>query len=107
MALKWPTKDPDSKGSYSIDWSRFLDTDTIGTVTWYIDDSDGTKTEVSNLQTVNGLTFVGGSRTNTVATAVFEAGTVNTVYDITCKITYSTDPVLEEERTIKLPVRER
>ena len=43
MSYKWPDKDKDEVLDYSIDWSRFLGDDTISGVTWFIDDSDGTK----------------------------------------------------------------
>jgi len=44
MSLKWPNKDPDETLDYSVDWSRFLGEATVVSVTWYVEDSDGTKT---------------------------------------------------------------
>ncbi len=46
MALKWPNKDPDELTDYSIDWSRFITPATISSVTWYVDNADGDKTEL-------------------------------------------------------------
>ena len=46
MSLKWPNKDPDELTDYSIDWSRFITPATINSVTWYVDDADGVKTEL-------------------------------------------------------------
>ena len=34
MALKWPDKDPDEQLDFSADWSRYLGTATLSTVTW-------------------------------------------------------------------------
>jgi len=106
MSLKWPAKDPDEILEYSVDWSRFLGSDTISSVAWYVDDSDGTKTSVSAGQTVNTLTLVAQSSTTTVATVQLSNGTANTTYSVTCAITYGANSLVSE-RTIKLPVKER
>lgn len=106
MSFKWPFKDPDKSLYYSIDWSRFLgDDDTIASVQWYVDDSDGTKTSIMVGETVNGLTLAGQSTTDTVATVIWSGGTANTIYKITCAVSYGDSLVVE--RTIQLPVRER
>lgn len=44
MAFKFPDKDPDEKLDYTVDWSRYLDRDslTIASVAWYIEQADGT-----------------------------------------------------------------
>lgn len=106
MALKWPFKDPDETLDYSVDWSRFLGDDTINSVTWYVEDSDGTKTEISTGETVNGLTLNGQSNTDTVATATWKDGTANTSYRVTCSINFGTS-ALVSERTIIFPCKER
>lgn len=106
MSLKWPFKDPDETLNYSVDWSRFLGTETINSVTWYVNDSDGTKTAFIPGSTVNTLTLEGQSNTDTVATAQFSGGTANTNYKITCAINFSTDALIAE-RTINFPVKER
>ena len=56
MSYKWPDKDKDEILDYSIDWSRFLGDDTISGVTWFIDDSDGTKTLIDAGEVVNSST---------------------------------------------------
>ena len=105
MSYKWPDKDKDELLDYSIDWSRFLGTDTISAVTWFIDAADGTKTQVNDTDTVDGLQFVQGTYTNTVATIRLSLGTNNKRYKITCKIT--TLGALQYERSVLLRVREK
>jgi hypothetical protein len=105
MSYKWPDKDKDELLDYSIDWSRFLDTDTISGVTWYIDAADGTKTEVSATDVVNGLQFAQGTYTNTVSTIRLGLGTNNVRYRITCKIT--TNGGLQYERSVFLRIKEK
>ena len=36
MSFRWPNKDPDEQLDYSVDWSRFLGSATISTVTWSV-----------------------------------------------------------------------
>ena len=105
MSYKWPDKDPDEIVDYSIDWSRFLDTDTISSVTWFIDDADGTKTQVTNADIVNSLQFVSGTNTTTVSTIRVSLGTVNVRYNITCRITTASG--LRYERSVYLRIREK
>ena len=105
MSYKWPDKDKDELLDYSIDWSRFLDTDTISGVTWYIDAADGTKTEVSDTDIVNGLQFVQGTYTTTVATIRLSLGTNNVRYRITCKV--RTNGGLQYERSVFLRIKEK
>ena len=105
MSYKWPDKDKDEMLDYSVDWSRFLGDDTVSSVTWYIDDADGVKTQVTNATIVNGLQFVSGTNTNTVATARFSLGTNNTRYNVTCRI--NTTEGLQYERSIFLRVKEK
>lgn len=105
MSYKWPDKDKDELLDYNIDWSRFLGTDTISAVTWFIDAADGTKTEVSATDVVDGLQFVQGTYTNTVATIRLSLGTNNKRYKITCKIT--TVGSLVYERSVFLRVKEK
>ncbi len=103
MSLKWPDKDPDDTLDYSVDWERFLGTDTISSVTWTINDSSGT--EVSFSGTVNGLTNVSVSNTDTVATIFMSGGTANTTYTVFCQIVSVSG--LVAKRTITLKVRQR
>ena len=102
---KWPDKDKDEIVDYSIDWSRFLDTDAIAGVTWFIHDADDVKTQVSNASIVNGLQFVTGTNTTAVATARFSLGTNNVRYKITCRVT--TAQGLQYERSVALRIKEK
>jgi hypothetical protein len=105
MSYKWPDKDKDELLDYSIDWSRFLGSDVVSGVTWYIDDATGTKTEVNNTDIVDGLQFVQGTNTTTVATIRLSLGTNNKRYKITCKVT--TLGGLQYERSVFLRVKEK
>ena len=59
MSLKWPNKDADETLDYSIDWSRFLSGETLSSVTWFVNDADGVKTElVPSGPLVNGIQLV-------------------------------------------------
>ena len=73
MAYKWPNKDPDEIADFSVDWSRFLDTDTIASVAWLADD-----TLLSINVSLNGLSneiiLIQPTNTSTVATARFASG---------------------------------
>ena len=105
MSYKWPEKDPDETADFSVDWSRFLGSDTIASAVFFIDDAYGTKTQVSTAQIVNNLQFVAGTVAGNVATARFAAGTNNVRYNITCRI--NTTQGLTYERTVILPIRNR
>lgn len=77
----------------------------VAAATWFIDDVDGVKTQVSNAAVVHGLQFVQGTITGAVATARFSLGTNNVRYNITCRIT--TSGGLQYERSIFLRVKEK
>lgn len=102
---KWPDKDKDEIVDYSIDWSRFLDTDTIAASVWFIEDADGVKTEVEDADTVNGLQFVSGTLTSTVTTARLAVGINNIRYKVTCRVT--TAQGLQYERSVFVRVKEK
>lgn len=102
---KWPDKDKDEIVDYSIDWSRFLASDTIAGVTWFIHDASDVKTQVADAGVVNGLQFVTGTNTSTVATARFGLGTNNVRYRITCRI--NTLQGLQYERSVYLRIKEK
>lgn len=105
MALKWPDKDPDEQLDFSVDWSRYLDGDTIDSVVWSIEDADGVKQVWSSGEVVNSLQHVNNSNSNTVATIQVSLGDANTRYTIYCQITTSASKTTE--RKILLTVRER
>lgn len=105
MSYKWPDKDPDEIQDYSVDWSRFLGSDTVSAATWFIKDADGTKEQLSDSEVVDGLQFVQGTISGKVATARFSLGTNNKRYTVTCRIT--TGEGLQYERSIFLRVKEK
>lgn len=105
MSLRWPPKDPDEQLDYSIDWSRYLDTATISSVVWKIDDADGVKQTWVATTVVDGLQYVSASNSTTVATIQLALGTSNKNYTIYCQITTSTG--VTTERKVTLKVRER
>lgn len=106
MSFKWPNKDPDEILDYSVDWSRWLNTGvTISTVTWYVDNSTGTKTTFSPTAVVNGLQNVSQTNTGTVATINLGLGTNNTEYKLYCRIADSSGSVAE--RVVKLKIKEQ
>jgi hypothetical protein len=105
MSYKWPNKDPDEMLDYSVDWSRFLGSDTISSVTWYVYDENDTKQQLSDSAVVNGLQFVTGTLSGQVATARFSLGTNNVRYTVVCRI--NTGQNLQYERSIFLRVKEK
>lgn len=106
MSLKWPNKDPDEILDYSIDWSRFLGSSTISDYTWFVDDENGTKTQLTDSgPLVNGIQLISSTSTNTVTTAHLGSGTDNVRYKFTCQITDTNGLVIE--RTVFLRVREK
>jgi hypothetical protein len=105
MSYKWPDKDKDEITDFSVDWSRFLGTDTLSAAVWFVNDADGVKTEVEDAEIVNGLQFVQGTLSGKVSTARFSLGTNNTRYIVTCQIT--TGAGLQYERSIFLRVKEK
>ena len=105
MSLKWPSKDPDETVDYSMDWSRYLNSQaTIDTVSWFVNDSSGVKTRIEAGEIVNNLQLVGVSNTNTVATANFGLGTNNTKYKLHCQIVDTSGTIAE--RSVTLPIKE-
>lgn len=106
MSMKWPNKDPDEILDYSIDWSRFLGTAIIADYTWYVEDADGVKTQLTNSgPLVNGIQLVSSTATDTVTTAYIGAGTDNVQYKFTCQITDTNGLVVE--RSVRLRVRNK
>jgi hypothetical protein len=113
MSFRWPVKDPDESLDYSIDWSRFLDTATISSVTWYVQTPEIGKTELGAGQTLttassnavtDSIQNIAQTNTNTVATINLGGGVLNREYIFTCNIMDST--ASQAERTVKLKIRE-
>jgi hypothetical protein len=84
------TKDPQAVLDYRIDWSEWLDGDTISTSEWSVP---------------GGLVLESESNTTTAATVWLSGGTYNASYDITNEIT--TAGGRTDNRTITIKVRER
>ncbi len=105
MSFKWANKDPDEILDYSVDWSRFLGTATIGSVSWFVDNTSGVKTAINAGQTVNGIQNVSQTATNTVATINLGLGTLNKEYKFYCRMQDSTGSIAE--RVIKLRIKEQ
>ena len=47
MSYRWPLKDPDETLDYSVDWSRFLNTATISSITWFVQTDNIGKTALA------------------------------------------------------------
>ena len=106
MSYRWPNKDKDEQLDYSVDWSRWLGNGvTISSVTWYVDNASGVKTEFTGGSVVNGLQNVAATNTNTVATINLALGTNNVEYKLYCRITDSSGSITE--RTVKLRIKEQ
>ena len=106
MSYKWPDKDKDEIVDYSVDWSRFLGSDTISSALWFIKDADGVKTQLTpSGPLVNGIQLISATSTNTVTTAYIGSGTNNVMYKFTCQISDSNGLVVE--RSVRLRVRNK
>jgi len=105
MSFRWPNKDPDEILDYSVDWSRFLDTATISSCVWYVDDSAGTKTAITAGSTVNGIQNVAQTISGGITTINLGLGTNNTEYKFYCRITDNSGNVAE--RVTRLRVKEQ
>ena len=114
MSFRWPVKDPDESLDYSMDWSRFLDTATISSVTWFVKTPEIGKTQIDageTLTTASGSTVtdsiqnISQTNTNTVATINLGGGVLNREYSFICQIIDSTGSTTE--RTVKLNIRQK
>ena len=114
MSFRWPVKDPDETLDYSMDWSRFLDTATISSVTWFVKTPEIGKTQIDageTLTTASGSTVtdsiqnISQTNTNTVATLNLGGGVLNREYTFICQIVDSTGSTAE--RSIKVAIRQK
>jgi len=83
-------KDPDAILDYSLDWTRWLDGDTISTATWTVP---------------SGLTLDSDDLDGAVATAWVSGGTVGESYDVACEVTTAAGRTVA--RVLRLEVVER
>ena len=115
MAYQWPFKDPDETLDYSVDWSRFLGTATISTVTWSVKTPGySSETVLASGQdlttatagaTTDSIQNVSQTNTTTVATINIGGGVANREYTFFCTILDSTGSTAK--RAIKLRARDR
>jgi hypothetical protein len=114
MSFRWPVKDPDESLDYSMDWSRFLDTATISSVTWFVKtpeigttqiDAGETLTTASGSTVTDSIQNISQTNTNTVATINLGGGVLNREYSFICQIVDSTGSTAE--RTVKLNIRQK
>jgi hypothetical protein len=114
MSFRWPVKDPDEQLDYSMDWSRFLDTATISSVTWFVKTSEIGKTQIDAGETLttassnavtDSIQNISQTNTNTVATINLGGGVLNREYSFICQIIDSTASTAE--RTVKLSIRQK
>ena len=89
MANNRFVKDPEAVLDYQIDWTDWLDSDTISTSVWTVP---------------AGITKDSDSKTTEVSTIWLSGGTAGQTYAIECKIT--TAGSRTDERTIYIEVRE-
>jgi hypothetical protein len=90
MAFPDFTKDSHEVLDYRVDWSEWLDADTISTSTWHVPD---------------GITQDAENETTTTATIWLSGGTTGENYNVTNHIT--TAGGRTGERTITIKVRDR
>src|SRR6056300_929625 len=108
MSFRWPVKDPDEQLDYSMDWSRFLDTATISSVTWFVQTSEIGKTQIDAGQTLttassNAVTYnrqkLAQTNTNIGSTINLGGCVFKREYSFICRIIDSTGS--QAERTVK------
>lgn len=90
--LSWPSKDPDEVLDYEIDWSKWLDGDTI-------------RTSVFDLATPAGLNIDNQAKTATTSTVWLSGGTDGQLAQVHCRIT--TTGGRTRDATITLNIAER
>jgi hypothetical protein len=87
MSQYWPLKDPDDILDYSIDWSNWLETDTILTSTWILP---------------TGISKINDSHSSTITIIWLSGGTAGETYEILNRIT--TAGGRTKDKTIRLKV---
>jgi hypothetical protein len=105
MSFKWPPKDKDELLDYSVDWSRFLNTATISSITWFVDNASGVKTQIDAGAVINGIQNVSQTISGSVATINLGLGTANYDYKFTCRMEDNTGSIAE--RVIRLKIKEQ
>ena len=85
-------KDPNAQLDYVIDWSSWLNGDTIVNSVWIVP---------------SGIDLVDQSFTNQNATIWLSGGTIGARYRVTNRITTSTSPARMDDRSIIIAVRDK
>lgn len=86
----WIYKDPDAVLDYTVDWSAWLGTDTIASVTWVVG---------------AGVTEASSSNTSTTATIWLSGGIAGQAYGVTCRAV--TAGGRTDDRSFRVVVKER
>lgn len=86
-------KDPNAQLDYKFEWSDWLESGEV--ISSY------------SVTVSTGLTKVTDSKTNTSVTVWLSGGTVNTTYEVVCRITTNSNPARTEDRTMTFKVMER
>lgn len=89
--MNWKYKDSGAKLDYKLDFSAWLDADTISSVAWTI--PSGIVQEA------------GAANTATTATVWLSGGTVGVTYPITCRVTTASGRV--DDGTFNLTINEQ
>lgn len=85
------TKDPDAELDYTLDWSQWLDSDTLSSASW--------------ATTPTGLSITNTTTTTTLAAVWLSGGSHGSDYDVRCRVV--TAGGRTDDRTIRLQVRHR
>ena len=85
-----PSKDPNAKLDYTIDWIQWLGTDTITDSTWEVSSSE--------------LIIMDNSNTHTATTVWLSAGLAGQVYTVTNRITTTSGRI--QDQSFRLKVKE-
>lgn len=113
MALTWPSKDPDDVDVFHIVWCSEdgtndgsdeddgrLQGDTISGVTWTVPGGITKDSESTASVTIQGVNYP----INTVTSITLSGGTVDTEYELTCRVTTANS--LQFDQTVNIKVEE-
>lgn len=90
MSTQLFVKDPSARLDYEVNWSAWLDSDTIASVAWTVP---------------SGITNYSTSNTTTAATIWLSGGTHGQEYLVTCQITTTGGRI--NQRSFKVVVRDQ
>lgn len=83
-------KDPDARLDYKVDWTSWLDTDTISNSEWIIP---------------TGITYEADTFDNTSATVWLSGGSLDSSYEVVNRITTAAGRI--DDRTITIRIRQK